>query len=150
MREIMDEGFPAEDVPDVYYTYEQIRRWAGADLRKYLPTAEVVAPFCGRAYMRAAFQFDALHRWTEPLHYQMLRMLDRRLHRMRIPIRPATVEEPECDLELAAASNLDCSQRAPALESAGPLQEAVAVPPGRLVGGSRVTRPASLPRYAQR
>ena len=55
---------------------------SGANLRKYLPTAEVVAPFCGRAYMRAAFQFDALHRWTEPLHYQMLRMLDRRLHRM--------------------------------------------------------------------
>ena len=78
----MDEGFPVEDVPDLYFTYERVRRWAGANLRKYSPTAEVVAPFCGRAYMRAAFQFDALHRWTEPLHYQMLRMLDRRLHRM--------------------------------------------------------------------
>ena len=82
VREIMDEGFPVEDVPDLYLAYERVRRSSGANLRKYLPTAEVVAPFCGRAYMRAAFQFDALHRSTEPLHYQMLRMLDRRLHRM--------------------------------------------------------------------
>ena len=82
-REIVDEGFPVEDLLDVYFTFERLRRASGANLRKYLPTAEVVTPFCGRAYMRAAFQFDALHRWTEPLHYQMLRMLDRRLHRLR-------------------------------------------------------------------
>jgi asparagine synthase (glutamine-hydrolysing) len=82
-REIMNEGFPVEDVLDLYFTFERLRRASGANLRKYLPTAEVVAPFCGRAYMRAAFQFDALHRWTEPLHYQMLRRLDRRLHRLR-------------------------------------------------------------------
>jgi asparagine synthase (glutamine-hydrolysing) len=83
VQETLDEGFPVEDVPDVYFTYDRLRRASGANLRKYSPTAEVVAPFCGRAYMRAAFQFDALHRWTEPLHYQMLRRLDRRLHRMR-------------------------------------------------------------------
>ena len=82
VQEMVDEGFPVEDVPDLYYAYERVRRCSGANLRKYLPTAEVVAPFCGRAYLRAAFQFDALHRWTEPLHFQMLRSLDRRLHRM--------------------------------------------------------------------
>ena len=82
VKEVLDEGFPVEDVPDLYFAYERVRRFSGANLRKYLPTAEVVAPFCGRAYLRAAFQFDALHRWTEPLHFQILRMLDRRLHRM--------------------------------------------------------------------
>jgi asparagine synthase (glutamine-hydrolysing) len=82
VREATDEGFPADDLLDVFFTYERLRRWAGANLRKYSPTAEVVTPFCTRPYMRASFQFDALHRWTEPMHYQMLRMLDRRLHRM--------------------------------------------------------------------
>ena len=95
----------------------------GANLRKYSPTAEVVAPFCGRAYMRAAFQFDALHRWTEPLHYQMLRMLDRRLHRMPFQSGQRRMEEPECDLELAAAVRSGPAvKRASALESSGPVQ----------------------------
>ena len=39
VQEVMDEGFPAEDVPDLYYTYERVRRRAGVNLRKYSPTA---------------------------------------------------------------------------------------------------------------
>ena len=60
-----------------------------------------------RSYMRASFQFDALHRWTEPLHYQMLRMLDRRLHRMPFQSGQRRMEEPECGMELAASANVD-------------------------------------------
>ena len=150
VQEIMDEGFPVEDVPDLYYTYERVRRWAGANLRKYSPTAEVVAPFCGRAYMRAAFQFDALHRWTEPLHYQMLRLLDRRLHRMTFQSGQRRWKSQNAiwnwrRRQIWTAVNARLPWRAQVL-----FRKQLAVPPGRLVGGSPVTRPPSLPRYAQR
>ena len=108
------------------------------------PTAEVVAPFCGRAYLRAAFQFDALHRWTEPLHYQMLRTLDRRLHRMPFQSGQRRWKSQNAMWNWRRRQIWTAVTTRPALESAGPIQEAVAVAPGRLVGGSPVTRPASL------
>ena len=141
----MDEGFPAEDVPDLYFTFERVRRSSGGRSAEYSPTAEVVAPFCGRAYMRAAFQFDALHRWTEPLHYQMLRMLDRRLHRMTFQSGQRRWKSQNAIWNWRRLSNWTCSQpRACPGERRSFSSKPVAGPPGRLVGGSPVTRPASL------
>jgi asparagine synthase (glutamine-hydrolysing) len=88
--EMSGEGFAPVDIPDLFYTYERIRRWAGSNARKILPVHDLFSPFCTRAFVGEAFRLQAAYRYSEPLHYQLL-ALDPVLHAipfLKEPWRP--------------------------------------------------------------
>lgn len=82
VKQAREDGFGIADLPDVFYAFDRVRRWAGSGARTWLPVRDVVAPFCTRAFLRASFQFDALHRATEPLHFRLLKLVNPDLHRL--------------------------------------------------------------------
>lgn len=79
--EVIDEGFSPFDVPDVFYGYERVRRWAGVSHlflgRQY---RDVFAPLCTRPFMEQAFSISAPYRYTNLLHYQLIYFLEPKLH----------------------------------------------------------------------
>lgn len=78
---VMDEGFAPVDVPDLFYTYERVRRWAGVNFRPFRPKADVFSPFCTRPFIQAAFSVPAMRRYAEHVHYELVRWLVSELHR---------------------------------------------------------------------
>ncbi len=81
VAQVLDEGFAAVDVPDLFYTYERVRRWGGANFRPFRPKADVFSPFCTRPFIRAAFSVPAMRRYAEHVHYELIRSLTPALHR---------------------------------------------------------------------
>lgn len=81
VAEAADEGFAPVAIPDVFYAYERVRRWAGSNNRKSLPTADHFALLCTRPFVEAAFSVPVVNRHTEPLHYELTKMVPR-LHEM--------------------------------------------------------------------
>lgn len=90
VNEMTGEGVEPVDMPDFFYTYERIRRWAGSNARKIRPVHDLFSPFCTRAFVTEAFRLTAAYRYSEPLHYELLR-LDPVLHAipfLKEPWRP--------------------------------------------------------------
>jgi asparagine synthase (glutamine-hydrolysing) len=77
----LDEGAPVEDIPDLFYAQERVRRWAGSNARKVRPWVDLFSPFCTRPFVNAAFALSPSVRFSEPIHYQLLR-LHPELHRI--------------------------------------------------------------------
>jgi len=78
-----DAGYSTAEMPDVFYTFERVRRWAGAGAssRKVQNSFDLFAPLCTRPFVEAAFRLPVLNRFAEPLHYQLIRLIPE-LHRM--------------------------------------------------------------------
>ncbi len=81
VAQVIDEGFAPVDVPDLFYTYERVRRWGGVNFRPFRPKADVYSPFCTRPFIRAAFSVPAMRRYAEHVHYELTRWLMPELHR---------------------------------------------------------------------
>lgn len=69
------DGFSPVDALDLFYAYQRVGRWAGSNARLTAPVCDHFSPFCSRAWMRATFALSALQRYTEPLHYGLIRRL---------------------------------------------------------------------------
>jgi asparagine synthase (glutamine-hydrolysing) len=82
-EEALDEGFSFADLPDVFYAYERTRRWAGIQYRQVLLVKDVFSPFCTRPFLEASFSIPALRRYSNHVHYELLRFLAKDLHQMR-------------------------------------------------------------------
>ena len=65
-------GVRLEDVPDLFYTYERVRRWAGTNARKATAHTDLFTPFCTRPFVEAAYALSSVLRFSEPLHYALL------------------------------------------------------------------------------
>jgi asparagine synthase (glutamine-hydrolysing) len=72
LNECLDEGFPPEELPDVFYTYERVRRWASNLAREMAPTEDQFMPFCTRPFIKAAFSMPPVSRYAESLHYELI------------------------------------------------------------------------------
>ncbi len=72
-------GLPGEDVPDAFYVWQVLRRWAGGHGRLGAGVRDVSSLLTSRPFIRAAFRLPALHRHTEPLHRGLIRLLAPRL-----------------------------------------------------------------------
>ncbi|MEO6823926.1 MAG: hypothetical protein ABI167_04220 [Nitrosospira sp.] len=83
----LDEGCPIADILDVFYTFERVRRWAASNARKVRPWVDVFSPFCTRPFVEAAFGLAPSLRFSEPIHYQLLR-LNPELHRVPFSTEP--------------------------------------------------------------
>ncbi|WP_041237707.1 hypothetical protein [Gloeothece citriformis] len=85
VKQVIEEGFSPMDVPDVFYTYERVRRWAGiSHLFNRNQHRDVFAPLCTRPFIEKAFSMSAHHRYTQLLHYQLISFLEPKLHHLPI------------------------------------------------------------------
>lgn len=75
-------GFHPIDVPDLFYAYDRVRRWAGTHRRVFESAHSVVAPLVSRPFFEASFAHSARARCTEPLHFRLLANIDVDLHGM--------------------------------------------------------------------
>ena len=69
----LSSGFEPEDVPDVFYLGERVRRWAGSNFRPPIPFRSVYSPFCSRSYAEVAFSLSLARRYSEHLPHELLR-----------------------------------------------------------------------------
>ena len=82
VQQVIDEGFSPIDVPDVFHSYEQVRRWVGIHISaKQSAHKDAFSPFCTRPFIKAAYSIPALRRYSEHIHYQLLNFLVPDLHR---------------------------------------------------------------------
>lgn len=93
----LDSGCPIADIPDLFYTFERVRRWAGANARKVRPYINLFAPLCTRPFVEAAFRLKPSLRFSEPLHYEMVRLIPK-LH--EIPFSPEPWRNQNPDLAM--------------------------------------------------
>ncbi|MCT7972262.1 hypothetical protein [Laspinema olomoucense] len=78
--EALDDGFSVNDVPDLYATYERVRRWGGSNARKVKPIGDFFSPFCTRPFTEAVFAIPPAYRYSESLHYEIMKLIMPQLH----------------------------------------------------------------------
>jgi asparagine synthase (glutamine-hydrolysing) len=72
----LDEGFAAADVPDAFYTYERVGRWASTvGIRPSLPVTDVFEPLCCRPFVEMSFGIPRSERYFESIHSRSTRVL---------------------------------------------------------------------------
>ena len=76
----LDGGFSKHDIPDLFYLWERVRRWAGTHRRAFESAYSVVAPMVCEEYATETYRLSAQKRFTEPMHYQLLKRLSPELH----------------------------------------------------------------------
>ena len=74
-EEIAGEGWSPFDFPSFLAMYDRQRRWGGANARKAMPCGERFSPFTTRTFHRAALALPPARRYSEPLHYGLMRIL---------------------------------------------------------------------------
>jgi len=79
---LLDSGAAVEDLLDLFYTLERVRRWAGSQTRKFSSTRDFVQIFTTRKFITSAFSLSSISRFTEPLHHNMMRELSPVLYGM--------------------------------------------------------------------
>ena len=75
-------GFAPKDIPDVFFLYSRLRRKRGGNKRVYMQLQDFFSPFITRAFVEAVFSMSAAQRYTEPFHYNLIRLLSPDLHRI--------------------------------------------------------------------
>ncbi|MDJ0747022.1 MAG: hypothetical protein QNJ32_27270 [Xenococcaceae cyanobacterium MO_167.B27] len=82
VQQVIDEGFSLVDIPDVFHSYEQVRRWVGSHMSaKQSAHKDAFSPFCTRPFIKAAYSIPAMRRYSEHTHYELLKYLVPDLHR---------------------------------------------------------------------
>ncbi|MDQ4146489.1 MAG: hypothetical protein M3120_02165, partial [Pseudomonadota bacterium] len=78
--EALAEGFRVIDLPTLFDTYEMVRRWAAAAFMLRMSRLVVYAPLCEGDFIKATFSISALDRYSEHLHYELIKQLRADLH----------------------------------------------------------------------
>ena len=68
----LDDGFEPQAVPDAFYTFDRVRRWAGTNTRKASPTCDLFTPFCTIPYIEAAHSMALPDRIAGRLHRELI------------------------------------------------------------------------------
>ncbi|HWV44757.1 MAG TPA: hypothetical protein VN039_01840, partial [Nitrospira sp.] len=71
----LDDGFEPQAVPDAFYTFDRVRRWAGTNTRKASPVCDMFTPFCTIPYIEAALAMPLPDRITGRLHRELIRAM---------------------------------------------------------------------------
>lgn len=82
VKQYSDYGFALNDIPDVYFLYSRLRRKRGSNKRVYMEFQDFFSPFITRAFIEAVFSMPAAQRYTEPFHYNLIRLISPDLHRI--------------------------------------------------------------------
>ena len=81
VSQMADSGFRVTDLPDCFYAFERVRRWAGGNSRKVQESMGWFAPMCTRPFVETAFRVPVCGRYSESVHYQLIK-LHPKLHRL--------------------------------------------------------------------
>ncbi len=84
----LNEGFAPVDIPNVFYLYSRTRRKRGNNKRVQMQYQDFYTPFISRAYIRAAFAISVLKRFSDPVHYKIIRLLLPKLHSIPLDKTP--------------------------------------------------------------
>ncbi|MBW2737463.1 MAG: hypothetical protein JRE64_01165 [Deltaproteobacteria bacterium] len=71
----IEDGFEHMDIPDLFYAYERVRRWAGTNIGSLWCRQDEFSPFCTRPFVKAAFGLSVERRVVEHIHYELLNYL---------------------------------------------------------------------------
>ena len=82
VRKYIEQGFAPFDIPDIYQLLEGNVNWAGHGSRNSVMMADLFSPFCSRSFVNAVCELSPQQRYTEPLHYALIRRLSPELHRL--------------------------------------------------------------------
>lgn len=74
-----DEGFSPPEVPDAFYLFERETGYGAANARKVGYLGPVFVPYFTRPFIESAFSLSPAKRFSEPIHFELLGLLDRRL-----------------------------------------------------------------------
>lgn len=69
----LDDGFKPVVVPDAFYIFDKVRRWAGTNTRKASPVCDMFTPFCTIPYIEAAHSMPLPDRIAGRLHTELIR-----------------------------------------------------------------------------
>lgn len=69
---LLDDGFGWIDIPDAFYGFDRVRRWAGTQTRKLEMVTDCFMPLCTRPWYRAAFSVNAAARWSEQIPHDLI------------------------------------------------------------------------------
>ena len=69
----LDDGFEPFVVPDAFYIFDRVRRWAGTNTRKASPVCDMFTPFCTIPYIEAAHSMPLHDRIAGRLHTELIR-----------------------------------------------------------------------------
>ena len=70
---LLHEGFEPGDVPDAFYAYDRVRRWAGTNTRKMAQVCDLFTPFCTAPFLEAALAYPLADRIAGRLHVELIR-----------------------------------------------------------------------------
>jgi len=75
VKDQIEMGFQANEVPDVFQAFERTGRWAGTIIRPSLPVTENFQPFCTRHAAELAFSMNLPDRYFEKFNRGAIRLL---------------------------------------------------------------------------
>ena len=93
----LNEGFAPVDIPHVFFLYSRVRRKRGNNKRVQMQYQDFYTPFISRPYIEAAFAISALERYSEPVHYNIIRLLPK-LHSIPLDKNPWAHQNPVMNL----------------------------------------------------
>ena len=67
-----DDGFPVDDLNDVFFLYDRGARRAGKNMRATMSLRDTYSPFFSRSFVEAVFSQSVRSRRTEVLHYRLI------------------------------------------------------------------------------
>jgi asparagine synthase (glutamine-hydrolysing) len=94
VTQAIDDGFPLIDIPDVLYAYQRAARRGGLSARGSSQLRDVFSPCCSRPFVEAAFSMPALQRYTQPLHYNLTRLLSPEIFHLPLDKDPWHFQQP--------------------------------------------------------
>ena len=68
----LNDGFEPLQVPQAFYAFDRVRRWAGANSRKASPMCDMFTPFCTIPFIETAFTMSLHDQITGRLHNELI------------------------------------------------------------------------------
>lgn len=83
----LEEGWPAAQLQEVFYTFERVGRWGATGTRRVSATDDGFSPLCLRSFIEYCFSMKASERYVEAPHHRLLAELSPTLlhHRYDLP-----------------------------------------------------------------
>ena len=68
----LNDGFEPLQVPQAFYAFDRVRRWAGANFRKAAPICDMFTPFCTIPFIESAFAMPLHDQTAGRLHKELI------------------------------------------------------------------------------
>ena len=98
VRKYTEAGFTPLDIPDLSQLLEGNINWFSNTSRNSVMMADLFSPFYSRSFVNAVYALSPKQRYTEPLHYAIIRNLVPELHRLPFEKEPWRPQQPTINL----------------------------------------------------